>query len=503
MNRRGSVAFVLGIALALGWVTGASLSAGLPVQWTQAQAADWMRGTFDGTTLQGDAVSLAQRLQLDWDQRLAQFQGPARALALDAEGNLLIAGYVQQGSGEFSHVLKCTPDGRVLWDRTQGNGRASRALGLATDPAGNAYVAGYTWISGNDFLLYKYDPDGHLLWQRQFSGGGDDRAQAVAADGRGRVVVTGVSTLRDADVLTLLYDANGNALWQRRYDGRAGDWAYDVALDERGNAYVVGTTLVAGQKDLLLLKYDATGRLLWSRSFDAGGEEVAQAVALNGQVAVAGYSERGGRVDFLVAAFDTEGRLNWSRTEDASARDLAYGASWDPRGHVLVAGSSLDRGRERFHTLKLDGRGNLVWSRPEAAPGSGRGYAVRADAQGRVFVTGMHDNGYRTLRYRDGFLPEGAFATQPHRFRKRVDFQSLVVEADLHGQALTAVVESSDSDFQTMVDRVELPIRPNQQRYPLQGLQAARAVRVRFEFDSAVAWQSPVVHRFTLHATSR
>jgi len=66
MNRRGSVAFVLGIALALGWVTGASLSAGLPVQWTQAQAADWMRGTFDGTTLQGDAVSLTQLRLGEW-----------------------------------------------------------------------------------------------------------------------------------------------------------------------------------------------------------------------------------------------------------------------------------------------------------------------------------------------------------------------------------------------------------------------------------------------------
>ncbi len=473
------------------------------MQWTQAQAMDWMRGTFDGTTLQGDAVSLAQRLQLDWDQRLPQFKGSPRALVLDGQGNLLIAGHVRRGSGEFLHVLKCTPDGRVLWDRTQESGGTSRAMGLAADPAGNAYVAGYSWISGNDFLLSKYDTDGRLLWQRLFSGGGDDRAQAVAADGSGRVVVTGVSTLQDADVLTLLYDADGNLLWQRRHDGHAGDWSYDVALDGRGHVYVAGTTLVAGQKDLLLLKYDAGGRLLWSRGYDAGGEEVAQAVALNGQVAVAGYSERGSRVDFLVAAFDADGRLNWTRSENASARDLAYGASWDPLGNLLVTGGSLDGGNERFHTLKFDSRGNLVWSRPEAAPGSGRGYAVRADAQGRVFVTGLQENGYRTLRYRDGYLPAGSFATQPHRFNERVDFQSLVVEADLQGQELTAVVESSDSDFHTFVDRITFPLRSGQSRYSLHGLKAARAVRVRFEFGSEVAWQSPAVYRFTLNATSR
>jgi hypothetical protein len=74
----------------------------------------------------------------------------ARAVALDASGNVFVAG-TTQGSLVGSHaglvdvfVMKLTGDGDELWARQFGTGSDDYAMEIATDSLGRAFVVGYT-----------------------------------------------------------------------------------------------------------------------------------------------------------------------------------------------------------------------------------------------------------------------------------------------------------------------------------------------------------------------
>ena len=132
------------------------------------------------------------------------------------------------------------------------------AYGIATDNAGNAYVAGVTYgsVDGNvnagsdDILLAKYDTSGNKLWTRQMGSSGIDAALAVAVDSAGNAYVTGytagsldgnISAGAD-DIFIAKYDPNGNKLWTRQLGTSRQDIAWGVAVDNAGNAVVTGFT---------------------------------------------------------------------------------------------------------------------------------------------------------------------------------------------------------------------------------------------------------------------
>ncbi|MGH9038425.1 MAG: hypothetical protein ACRD0O_21930, partial [Acidimicrobiia bacterium] len=76
------------------------------------------------------------------------------------------------------------------WTRQFGTRAAEEALGVTIDPAGAAYVVGWTFgtlpgqVSAGtvDAFIRKYDPTGGELWTRQFGSWERDFARAVAAD---------------------------------------------------------------------------------------------------------------------------------------------------------------------------------------------------------------------------------------------------------------------------------------------------------------------------------
>jgi len=156
------------------------------------------------------------------------------------------------------------------------------AASLASDSAGNTYVAGLTYspdlhvtpgafqpiIGGNytlsnpnsirsDAFVAKFSPAGTLLWATFLGGSGDDYATRVAVDSSGSVVVTGWTRSLDFPVLNAVQSTNrggwdafvskldptGSKLIYSTYLGSPGDdGGYGLALDSSGNAYVTGST---------------------------------------------------------------------------------------------------------------------------------------------------------------------------------------------------------------------------------------------------------------------
>lgn len=287
-------------------------------------------------------------------------------VAVDGDGNVIVAGWSSDGSSHGFKTLKYSPAGGLLWERRyDGPGEpgyaADLALDVELDAAGNVYVLGRSEVSATDtdFAVVSYAPDGTPRWAQRFDGpvhgidGPDGKSLAVSA--AGVVCVTGYLEVAGGewDVLTLRYDSDGTLSWARTFNGAADehDWGRDVGIDATGSVLVTGISSTGWTGDACLtLKYDAGGALLWSRTdgYNAGG--MALAIDSAGRPCVTGYTfdswERG--YDYLTLQFTAGGELRWRRDFNGSisGNDAAQALALDPRGNgnVYVSGLSLGNG---------------------------------------------------------------------------------------------------------------------------------------------------------------
>ncbi len=334
------------------------------------------------------------------------------------------------------------------WTRQFGSPVFDTALGIATDPAGNSYTAGYTLgpinfgthLGSSDAFIRKYNSIGNVLWTRQFGTSTDDQAFAVASDQAGNTFVAGYTAgslpgeinigLRDAFLRK--YDTAGNILWTRQFGSGALDQAFGVGVDSSGNSYVVGYTdfILPGQTslgltDAFVRKYDSNGNIVWTRQFGTSQDDQAFAVAVDqaGNSVVAGYSNgtfagqsNAGNIDAFIRRYDTNGNIVWTRQFGSASQDFANGISIDTAGNSVVVGHTAgslpgetSAGGEDAFAAKYDPNGTLVWTRQFGTSGSDQARGVVVDTFGSSYVAGFTGGalaGQPRLGGEDGFLQQ-------------------------------------------------------------------------------------------------
>jgi Beta-propeller repeat len=87
------------------------------------------------------------------------------------------------------------------WSQRFGDANAQRPSAVATDAAGDIYVAGYfygsvdfgsgvlTSAGGADVFLAKFDASGACLWSKRFGDTADQSGASVATDAAGNVYI--------------------------------------------------------------------------------------------------------------------------------------------------------------------------------------------------------------------------------------------------------------------------------------------------------------------------
>jgi uncharacterized protein (AIM24 family) len=356
----------------------------------------------------------------------------------DLAGNALAAPF----TWIFTTEAAPWPGTRQLGTPTPDSGNS-----VATDRAGNVYVAGITsedldgaggdpLFGGVDLFLAKFGPAGNLLFTRQLGTVSTDEATGVAVDGVGNVYVAG-STSGDldgvggdplfggVDLFLAKFNPAGNLLFTRQLGTVSTDEATGVAVDGVGNVYVAGSTNgdldgaggdpVLGGTDFFLAKFDASGNLLFTRQLGTTAtDDDARGVAVDGtgNVYVTGSTQGDldgtgvgdpllGGTDFFLAKFDPDGSFLGTRQLGTTATDDANGVSVDDAGNVYVAGSTngdldgsggdpLSGGVDLF-LVKFDPAGNLLFTRQLGTVPADEAFGVAAaglSVGGNVFVTG-------------------------------------------------------------------------------------------------------------------
>lgn len=337
----------------------------------------------------------------NWDVRLVKFDAAGArqwasvldtggndepvALALDAGGNIYLAGF----SGQYDiQIAKYDASGTLLWRTVHDGGAFDLPNDIAVDANGNLVVAGWTLQGANpyDFLTLKYDAAGTLLWSATYDGGRTDVSPEVEIDAVGNIIVSGVSQSPnlDSDTTTLKYDSAGNLQWAA-LDAHLNLTAMKLTAD--GSIYLLA---IAAPDDVFVVKYDAAGARQWQSSYDGGSQDIALSAAVDaaGNVYAAGFTFNGTNYDVLTLSFDSSGAQRWVTTYDGGDYELGQFLTLDGAANVYVASYSWNGTNNDARLMKYDTAGTQQWTAAYDNGSHDYGYAVALDAGGGVYLAG-------------------------------------------------------------------------------------------------------------------
>jgi uncharacterized delta-60 repeat protein len=298
----------------------------------------------------------------------------ARATAVEPDGKILVAGRLESGSTTVAVVVRYDADGSLDGSFGSGGiatldlGGDSGANALALQADGRILVSGEYTTGGQGILVVgRLDPDGSA--DASFGSGGvtatnvgaeivSNPSTTVAVESDGDILAGG---LAQAGVVLTGYTPQGSPDPSFGAGGKtvttlSGPVDTIAAQLDPDGRYVVG---LAGLDGLSVIRYDSHGSL--DPTFGSGGVAVAGSccsgrVALglqaDGKIVVSSAAEGGPSFDaanYTVARLDSDGTLDSgfgaggvSTTALHRSYATVAGVAADPGGRVLVIGDSGD-----------------------------------------------------------------------------------------------------------------------------------------------------------------
>ena len=279
-----------------------------------------------------------------------------RGLATDLADNVIAVGETNGAIAGTSHgrtdgfVVKYAADGALRWRRQFGTKFDDFAVAVAADTAGNIIVVGQVDVRGpccetGDAFVIKYAPDGTEEWRRSFDLSGLDGAAGVATNAAGDIFVAGNTASSEGpdygaeDTFLARLSPDGTVRWIEQQETASDDGAMGVAVDEMGRIFVVGSQHLATYPQGLVAAFSGDATELWRRAFGSGlSYDGAYSVAIDagGHVLLSG-SEAG---KSIVASYSREGALRWKILPERFDRGGYAFLTADGTGHMAVVGTA-------------------------------------------------------------------------------------------------------------------------------------------------------------------
>ena len=400
-----------------------------------ARGASWLSRYFNNGTKD---LNFTDYTEEQYNNGFIQLQAgtafQASDLALQKNGNLLVAGNVKGDQLDFSLVQHLPSgftdngfgnNGQVITSITPGQNDNATAMAIQQD--GKIVVVGCTNTgSQRDFAIVRYNTDGSL--DNTFSGdgklttdfnSGNDTALAVILQPDGKILVGGVSTANSSQKKSFAlarYNSNGTLDLTFSGDGKlttdismGDDVLKSLSLQSDGKILAGGYT-TTGQTDFALVRYLSDGTL--DNTFDGDGKlttDIAQrssdtlqsiAVQGDGKILAGGFTRSARGYDFALVrylsggvmdpAFATGGK---NIADQGTPLDIANQMVLLQDGKILMAGQrgsdQTDLVVTRFTTTGLPdptmlGNGRIV----DHLKGSSIYYAMAIQRDGRIVAGG-------------------------------------------------------------------------------------------------------------------
>lgn len=367
----------------------------------------------------------------------------AQAVAIQADGKILAAGFAFNGANNDFAVVRYNPNGTL--DTTFGlsaNGIVMTPVGTADEEAfgitmqsdGKFIIVGQSSNGTNtDIAVVRYNPDGSL--DNTFdsdgrlmigAGPGNDLGRSVTVQNDGKIVITGQAfNGSNFDIAVVRLNADGSL--DAGFDGDSGsgngivttsvgggnDFGYTALVQPDGMILIAGYFVSVPSTDTIILRYDANGRLdngfagdgMSRQSFSTDDTDEALAMALqpDGKIVIAGCYRSGGLAnEFLFARFEPDGSLDPTFGTNGSlvvpfsnSADLALGVVIQTDGKIVAAGFGSNGTNNDFSVARVNTDGTLDTSfngtgRQQTMIGTGTdsANAIALQADGKIVVVG-------------------------------------------------------------------------------------------------------------------
>jgi len=377
---------------------------------------DPAHSNFDWVTIKYDAAGVRQYDATKNGTR--NDDDEAASLVVDAAGNAIVAGYINNTSTQ-KDASRIEYDGggnQVFIQEYNGEGDFNEsAHAMAQDASGNTFIAGYAYTETDNKNIFaaKIDPSGNLVDTFLFNGTNDDddELSGIATDGNGNVYACGYTKTNGekSNYILIKFNSSLDSVWTRTYNYISqSDKAVSLAVDATG-IYITGMSDAdpndtLANEDIVTIKYDVNGTIIWSQRYDdAQGmrdEPVKLILGMNNRVYIAGRNSNIHDDDIVLLSYDrTTGNpitgfpQSWNSNfqDDDRATDLIEDAS----GNVYVSGYSQSSAFiEDYTLLKYSSAGGppqwtALWD--GTASNEDRALALALDASGNVIVSGETD----------------------------------------------------------------------------------------------------------------
>lgn len=285
---------------------------------------------------------------------VGSFNEAAEALAIDASGRIVVAGFAEPFLGQKQFlVARFHSNGQldgsfngIGW-RVIDLGGAAGAMAVAVDGEGRIVAGGRVATAGGDhFALVRLLDNGTL--DAAFGGDGivdanigtlSEQIEALAIDAVGRIVAAGRGSLFGAERFVVArYNGDGGldatfgigGATLTTFSGASTARAFALVITPSGRLVVAGEAIVSDHSVAAVARYNADGTL--DGNFDVDG-----------------------RVLVDIATLSSPGSLTTSALLGAYARDVML----DPIGRIVLAGPAFTTHSSRMGVVRLNGIGQL------------------------------------------------------------------------------------------------------------------------------------------------
>jgi uncharacterized delta-60 repeat protein len=375
------------------------------------------------------------------------------AVALQPDGKILVAGYMDIPFSDYFALARYNPDGSLDQSFSDdgkvitGFGNIDEAHAIVLQPDGKIILAGDTSASPGipefDFALERYNPDGSLDKSFGSDGmvitdfyGGLDAANAITLQPDGKIIAAGVGESENCDFALARYNPDGSLDTSFGSDGKVTtdfsgefDEVKDIVLQPDGKIVVIGFTGNISHEDFALARYNQDGSLDLNFNGNGkvrtnfGGTEYGFGVALqaDGKIIVVGEKVLPYYHDYdsywVLARYNPDGSLDPNFDGDGRVttnfgnRAEADAVTLQSDGKIIVAGSTEKQdsigsfGVARYNTdgsldINFGDGGRLTTDIGSTSFGT----AVVLQPDGKIVVAGYTANGsdydFALVRYK-------------------------------------------------------------------------------------------------------
>lgn len=284
---------------------------------------------------------------LQWQKLLPGTEGVdihSRAIVETQTHDLLTALLQTANGNQTSSVAKLSATGVLLWQKDFPNVILNI---VAEDNNGNYYAGGRTHTQqtqDRDAVLIKLSPSGTVLWQKTIGGSADkDTLAGITALDNGNLLLCGYGTKPGTDIsrgFLAEIDGDGQFRWTQ-YCADSGTLFIKALKAADGSIITAGEIIGDSINQAIAVKADASGNLLWQKilfeSLTDQSSHVNDLALINDEAIIAGDAMQ---LAYL-CRLDNEGNQKWiNPLGDTNQSDSFSAVKINNDGQIIASGTT-------------------------------------------------------------------------------------------------------------------------------------------------------------------